>query len=57
MGIFEKFKVGFKKSADNIASGLREIIIKKEIDDKTLDEIEEFLIPQFHLMFCHLFLF
>ena len=44
MGIFEKFKIGFKKSADNIASGLREIIIKKEIDDKTLDEIEEFLI-------------
>ena len=34
MGIFEKFKIGFKKSADNIASGLREIIIKKEIDDK-----------------------
>ena len=44
MGIFEKFKIGFKKSADNIASGLREIIIKKEIDDKTLDKIEEFLI-------------
>ena len=44
MGIFEKVKIGFKKSADNIAFGLREIIIKKEIDDKTLDEIEEFLI-------------
>tara|TARA_B100001250_G_scaffold357159_1_gene332715 strand:+ start:857 stop:1774 length:918 start_codon:yes stop_codon:yes gene_type:complete len=44
MSIFEKFKIGFKKSADNIASGLREIIIKKEIDDKTLNKIEEFLI-------------
>ena len=44
MGIFEKFKSGFKKSADNIASGLREIIIKKEIDDETLNKIEEFLI-------------
>ena len=44
MGIFEKFKLGFKKSAENIASGLKEIIIKKEIDDKTLDEIEELLI-------------
>ncbi len=44
MGIFEKFKLGFKKSADNIASGLREIIIKKEIDDETLNKIEEFLI-------------
>ena len=41
MGIFEKFKLGFKKSADNIASGLREIIIKKEIDDETLNKIEE----------------
>ena len=44
MGIFEKFKLGFKKSANSLASGLREIIIKKEIDDSTLDKIEEFLI-------------
>ncbi len=44
MGIFEKFKFGFKKSADNIKSGLREIIVKKEIDDETLNKIEEFLI-------------
>ena len=44
MSIFEKFKLGFKKSADNIATGLKEIIIKKEIDDSTLDKIEEFLI-------------
>ena len=44
MGIFEKFKLGFKKSASNIASGLKEIIKKKEIDDNTLDKIEEFLI-------------
>tara|TARA_B100000029_G_scaffold307942_1_gene300651 strand:+ start:850 stop:1767 length:918 start_codon:yes stop_codon:yes gene_type:complete len=44
MGIFEKFKFGFQKSASNLASGLKEIIIKKEIDDKTLDKIEDFLI-------------
>ncbi len=44
MGIFEKFKLGFKKSANNIATGFKEIIIKKEIDDATLDKIEEFLI-------------
>ena len=44
MSIFEKFKLGFKKSASNIASGLKEIIIKKEIDDKNLHKIEEFLI-------------
>ena len=44
MGIFEKFKLGFKKSADKLSEGFREIVIKKEIDDKKLDEIEEFLI-------------
>ena len=44
MGFFDKFKIGFKKSASAFTSGLKEIIIKKEIDDKTLDEIEEFLI-------------
>ena len=44
MGLFDKFKLGFKKSASTFTSGLKEIIIKKEIDDKTLDEIEDFLI-------------
>ena len=44
MGIFDKFKIGFKKSAYALTSGLKEIIIKKEIDDKNLDKIEEFLI-------------
>ena len=44
MGIFDKFKLGFKKSASTFTSGLRDIIIKKEIDDKTLDQIEEYLI-------------
>ena len=44
MGIFEKFKIGFQKSASNLATGLKDIILKKEIDDKTLDKIEEFLI-------------
>ena len=44
MGIFDKFKIGFKKSASALTSGLREIIVKKEIDDKTLDQIEEYLI-------------
>ena len=44
MGMFEKFKLGFKKSATSFTSGLRHIITKKEIDDKTLDEIENYLI-------------
>ena len=44
MGIFNKFKLGFKKSALALKSGLKEIIIKKEIDDENLNKIEEFLI-------------
>ena len=44
MGIFDKFKSGFKKSASAFTAGLRDIVIKKEIDDKTLDKIEEYLI-------------
>jgi len=44
MRIFDKFKFGFKKSASAFTSGLKDIIIKKEIDDKTLNQIEEYLI-------------
>ena len=44
MGIFDKFKSGFKKSASAFTSGLRDIVVKKEIADKTLDRIEEYLI-------------
>ncbi len=44
MGIFEKFKSGFRKSASAFTTGLRDIVIKKEIDDKTLDKIEDYLI-------------
>ena len=44
MGIFDKFKIGFKKTTSTFTSGLKDIIVKKEIDDKTLDRIEEYLI-------------
>jgi len=44
MGIFDKFKIGFKKTASAFTSGLKDIIVKKDIDDKTLDRIEEYLI-------------
>ena len=44
MGIFEKFKSGFKKSASAFTTGLRDIVVKKEIDHKTLDKIEDYLI-------------
>jgi fused signal recognition particle receptor len=44
MGIFDKFKIGIKKTASAFTSGLKDIITKKEIDDKTLDQIEEYLI-------------
>ena len=40
MGIFDKFKIGFKKSATAFTSGLKEIIVKKEIDDDMLNLIE-----------------
>ena len=44
MGIFDKFKSGFKKSASAFTSGLRDIVVKKEIDDKTLDKIGSVLL-------------
>ena len=44
MGIFDKFKIGFKKSSSAFTNGLKAIIIKKELDDKSLDDIEDFLI-------------
>jgi fused signal recognition particle receptor len=44
MGIFDKFKIGFQKSAAAFKSGLKEIIVKKELDDKSLNNIEDFLI-------------
>jgi len=44
MGIFDKFKKGFQKSASALSSGLKEIIVKKEIDDENLNKFEEFLI-------------
>tara|TARA_Y100001970_G_scaffold289153_1_gene418598 strand:- start:499 stop:1416 length:918 start_codon:yes stop_codon:yes gene_type:complete len=44
MGIFNKFKIGFQKSASALTSGLKEIIVKEEIDDENLNKIEEFLI-------------
>ena len=44
MGLFDKFKIGFKKSADAFSSGLKEIILKKEIDDENLNKIEDFLV-------------
>ena len=51
MGIFDKFKSGFKKSASAFTSGLRDIVVKKEIDDKTLDRKADalFLKPDLNL--------
>ena len=44
MGIFDKFKIGFKKSASSFTSGLKDIVLQKEIGDETLNQIEEYLI-------------
>jgi len=44
MNIFEKFKIGLSKSSKNLSSGLNNLILKKKIDEKMLDELEDFLI-------------
>ena len=44
MNIFNKFKIGLSKSSKNLSSGLNDFIFKKKIDQKNLDEIEDFLI-------------
>ena len=41
MGIFDKFKNGFKKSASALTSGLKEIIVKKEINDENLNQVSK----------------
>jgi len=44
MNIFNKFKIGLSKSSKKFESGLNDLIFKKKIDQKSLDEIEDFLI-------------
>jgi len=44
MGIFEKFKIGLNKSASSFSDGIKNLVIKKKIDEETLNKIEEFLI-------------
>jgi len=44
MGFFEKFKIGLNKSESSLSEGIKNLVVKKEIDEKTLNQIEEFLI-------------
>ena len=44
MNIFDKFKMGLNKSSKNLSTGLNNLIFKKKIDEKVLDELEDFLI-------------
>ena len=44
MGIFEKFKIGLSKSSKNFSNGIKNLVINKKIDSKTLDELEDFFI-------------
>ena len=44
INIFKKFKDRLKKTTSNFSKGIKEIIINKEIGDKELEKIEEFLI-------------
>jgi len=44
MGIFDKFKLGLNKSSKSLSSGLNDLILKRKIDESTLNELEDFLI-------------
>tara|TARA_B100001123_G_scaffold309980_1_gene346572 strand:+ start:252 stop:1166 length:915 start_codon:yes stop_codon:yes gene_type:complete len=44
MGIFDKFKLGLNKSSKSLSSGLNNLIFKRNIDENTLNELEDFLI-------------
>jgi len=44
MSIFDKFKLGLSKSSKNLSSGLQNLIFKRKIDEKMLNELEDFLI-------------
>ena len=44
MNIFNKFKIGLSKSSKNLSIGLNNLIFKKKINDKTLEQLEDFLI-------------
>ncbi len=44
MSIFDKFKFGLGKSSRNLSSGLSALIFNKKIDDKILEDLEDFLI-------------
>ena len=44
MNIFEKFKLGLKKSSKDLSSGLNNLIFQKKIDKNLLYELQDFLI-------------
>jgi fused signal recognition particle receptor len=43
-GWWGKLKQGLKKSSDRLGQGLKSLIIKKRLDQETIDELEELLI-------------
>ncbi len=44
MNIFSKFKLGLSKSSKSLSSGLTDLVFKKKIDEKILNDLEDFLI-------------
>ena len=44
MSLFEKFKLGLKKSSVSIKSGIKDIFSSSKIDDETLSKFEDLLI-------------
>ena len=44
MSIFKKFKLGLSKSSKSLSTGLNDLIFKKKINEKKINELEDFLI-------------
>ncbi len=44
MNFFQRLGIGLKKTSDKISEGLKDIVLKRKIDDAVLEELEELLI-------------
>ena len=44
MNIFDKFKLGLRKSSQSLSSGLNDLVFKRKVDENMLNELEDFLI-------------
>ena len=44
INFFEKLGLGLKKTSDKISEGIKDIVLRKKVDDTLLEELEELLI-------------